>query len=301
VPWARLCQSFGPEFSNELLSRDTGLERVRVADRPTTLLITTRNSLHPTMYRNRVNWVLTGEGNPRWRLRRESGDNNGAMSRDAFDFGPYDRGEAGAVPWAVCEAHRELLADSRRLAGRGDHHFGQCDESQTFDCTERDRTAGQLAPGLYFGTVRVGTTATQTMALPNGGPGAVTISAVTSSDPRFVVSGLTLPTTVPAGGIAAVTVAFSPTSSVPYTASISVTSNAVAGSQVFLVSGSGASHSVSLSWRASTSSSLVPGTAWRDTSVVAGQRYYYVVTAVDSSGKESGYSNEASDLVPRRK
>jgi len=178
---------------------------------------------------------------------------------------------------------------------------------------------GQLGPGLYFGAVRVGTTVSQTMALPNAGPGAVTISALTSSDPHFVVSGLTVPATVPAGGMAAVTVAFSPTSSVRYTAWISLTSNAVAGSQVFLVSGRGASHSVSLSWRASTSlvagyniyrstlpggpytkqtPSLVTGTTWRDTSVVAGQRYYYLVTAVDSSGQESGYSNQASDLVP---
>ena len=178
---------------------------------------------------------------------------------------------------------------------------------------------GQLGPGLYFGSVRVGTTVTQTMALPNTGPGAVTISAVTSSDPHFVVSGLAVPMTVPAGGMAAVTVAFSPTSSVPYTASMSVTSNAVAGSQVFLVSGRGVSHSVSLHWRASTSlvagyniyrstvpggpytkqtPSLVPGTAWRDTSVVAGQQYYYVVTAIDSTGQESGYSYQASALVP---
>ena len=178
---------------------------------------------------------------------------------------------------------------------------------------------GQLGPGLYFGSVRVGATVSQTMALPNGGPGAVTISAVTSSDPHFVVSGLTLPTTVAGGGTAVVTVAFSPTSSVPYTASITVTSNAVAGPQVFLVSGRGASHSVSLSWRASTSPvagyniyrstvpggpytkqtpGLLPGTAWRDTSVAAGQRYYYVVTAVDLSGQESACSNEASDLVP---
>jgi hypothetical protein len=178
---------------------------------------------------------------------------------------------------------------------------------------------GQLGPGLCFGTVRVGTTVSQSMALPNSGPGAVTISAVTSSDPHFVVSGLTVPTTVAAGGIAAVTVAFSPTSGVLYTASISLTSNAASGSQAFFVSGKGASHSVSLRWRASASAvagyhiyrstlsggpytkqtpSLVSGTAWRDTSVVAGQRYYYVVTAVDLSGQESGYSNQASDLVP---
>jgi fibronectin type 3 domain-containing protein len=31
---------------------------------------------------------------------------------------------------------------------------------------------------------------------------------------------------------------------------------------------------------------------------VAGQLYYYVVTAVDSSGVESVYSNQASATVP---
>src|SRR5437870_12096772 len=38
--------------------------------------------------------------------------------------------------------------------------------------------------------------------------------------------------------------------------------------------------------------------SYTDTSVQSGQTYYYVTTAVDSNGVESGHSNEASALVP---
>lgn len=77
--------------------------------------------------------------------------------------------------------------------------------------------------------------------------------------------------------------------------------------------------SVSLSWTASTSSgvtgyrihrataaggpytvlnsSLVTGTTYRDTGVVAGTTYYYVVTAVNSANLSSSYSNEARAAV----
>ncbi len=79
-------------------------------------------------------------------------------------------------------------------------------------------------------------------------------------------------------------------------------------------------HSVTLNWTASTSSnvagynvyrgtvsggpyaklntSLVPGTSYMDGTVQAGQTYYYVATAVDTSGNESTYSNEAQAVVP---
>ncbi|MCX6634436.1 MAG: fibronectin type III domain-containing protein [Acidobacteria bacterium] len=81
----------------------------------------------------------------------------------------------------------------------------------------------------------------------------------------------------------------------------------------------GNSHSVSLSWVASTSpvagynvyrgtasggpytklnSSLATGTSYVDTTVLAGQTYYYVVTAVDASNNSSVYSNEAQAVVP---
>jgi hypothetical protein len=80
------------------------------------------------------------------------------------------------------------------------------------------------------------------------------------------------------------------------------------------------SHSVSLSWTASTSSnvsgynvyraaqaggpytkitsSLAVGTTYTDTAVQAGQTYYYVTTAVDSSNNESAWSNEAQAVIP---
>ena len=79
-------------------------------------------------------------------------------------------------------------------------------------------------------------------------------------------------------------------------------------------------HSVTLSWTASTSSNItgynvyrgtqangpytkinafpVSGTSYTDTAAQAGQTYYYVTTAVDSSNNESAYSNQAQAVIP---
>ncbi|MCL5670044.1 MAG: IPT/TIG domain-containing protein [Acidobacteria bacterium] len=78
-------------------------------------------------------------------------------------------------------------------------------------------------------------------------------------------------------------------------------------------------HTVSLSWTASTStvsgynvyrsstsggpytklnSSSVPGTAYTDNNAQAGQTYFYVTTAVNSSNQESAYSNQSQTTVP---
>jgi hypothetical protein len=81
--------------------------------------------------------------------------------------------------------------------------------------------------------------------------------------------------------------------------------------------GTGA-HSVSLTWKASTSSNVVgyniyrgsstgsygllnsmnSTTSYSDTTVQNGQSYFYVVTAVDSAGAESPYSNAAEATIP---
>jgi fibronectin type 3 domain-containing protein len=79
------------------------------------------------------------------------------------------------------------------------------------------------------------------------------------------------------------------------------------------------SHTVSLSWTASTSTvsgynvyrsttsgsgyakvngSLVAAVDYTDSSVANGTTYYYVTTAVDSSGNESSSSNEAAAVIP---
>lgn len=79
-------------------------------------------------------------------------------------------------------------------------------------------------------------------------------------------------------------------------------------------------HTVSLSWKASTSTNLkgyyvyradvaggayakltsspVTATSFTDGSVASGRTYYYVTTAVNSSNVESTYSNQATAVVP---
>jgi fibronectin type 3 domain-containing protein len=79
-------------------------------------------------------------------------------------------------------------------------------------------------------------------------------------------------------------------------------------------------HTVTLSWTASTStnvvgyyvyrgtvaggpftkvtSSPVPGTSYTDNAVQSGLTYFYVATAVDSGGNESGNSNQAQAVIP---
>jgi hypothetical protein len=49
---------------------------------------------------------------------------------------------------------------------------------------------------------------------------------------------------------------------------------------------------------AKLNSSLIPTTAYNDLAVQNGYTYYYVTTAVDNQGMESGYSNESSATVP---
>jgi fibronectin type 3 domain-containing protein len=45
-------------------------------------------------------------------------------------------------------------------------------------------------------------------------------------------------------------------------------------------------------------SAPVSTSAYTDSNVVAGQTYFFVVTAVDSSNLESAYSAEVSALIP---
>jgi hypothetical protein len=81
-----------------------------------------------------------------------------------------------------------------------------------------------------------------------------------------------------------------------------------------------AAHTVGLSWDASTfpngvgynvyrgpsangpntkiNSSLDPNTTYSDTTLQAGETYYYVTTAVDNQGVESAYSNQSEATIP---
>jgi len=154
----------------------------------------------------------------------------------------------------------------------------------------------------------VGSTGTQALTLSAIGA-SVTVSSDASSSSQFVLNGATLPFTIPAGQSSSFNVAFKPSASGTVSGSLSFTSNASNSKTVESLTGIGTApqYSVSLSWNASSNvagynvyrstsptgsyarinSSLDASTAYTDSSVVAGQTYYYEATAVNSAGQES--------------
>ena len=182
---------------------------------------------------------------------------------------------------------------------------------------------GQLndAPAaMNFGNVTVGKSASRTGAL-SATEGSVKVKSVTSSSSEFVVTGLSLPVTIAAGHSVHYTVTFTPQQSGKASASLSFASNASDSEVSESVAGSGVAPKqvVMLSWNASTSqvvgyniyrghsgggpytrinSATDAATTFSDTSVAAGNTYFYVITAVNSKGQESKYSNQAEVVVP---
>lgn len=169
-----------------------------------------------------------------------------------------------------------------------------------------------------FGNVILGSSSTLPVILTNTGTGNVTISQATVTGTGFSISGLPLPLALPAGQNTSFSVTFAPPTAGSVTGNVSIVSNATNSPTIESLSGTGI-HAVDLSWTASIStvagynvyrgtvsggpytklnSSLVAGIAYTDTAVQGGQIYYYVTTAVDSSGNESTYSNQAQAVVP---
>ena len=191
-------------------------------------------------------------------------------------------------------------------------------------------TGTGLAPGqlslnpasFNFGNVTVGATVT-TPAVLSASTANVTVTSVTLSNSEFNVNGFSLPFTIPAGQSVPLTASFAPQASGLTSATVSFTSNASNSPLSLTLSGSGTApvaHAVDLSWGASSSqsvsgyniyrstvsggpytrvnSSLTLATNYTDSSVVAGQTYYYVTTAVNSNNQESPYSNQANAAIP---
>ena len=150
----------------------------------------------------------------------------------------------------------------------------------------------------------------------------MSVTSATVAGTRFSITGASFPITVSAGQSVNLTVKFAPTAAGNYSGTITVSSNAGNTAPAVTLSGSATtpvSHSVTLNWTASTStvvgyfvyrgtqsggpytklqSTSVPGTSVTDSTVQSGATYYYVVTAVDSSGVESAYSNEVTAVIP---
>jgi fibronectin type 3 domain-containing protein len=151
----------------------------------------------------------------------------------------------------------------------------------------------------------------------------VTVSSGSSNSSEFVLSGITLPKTIAAGQSATFTVTFTPNASGAASGTLTFLSNASNSPTVETLTGTGQApqpHSVDLSWTASQSSGVVgyniyrgsvsggpyskvnstpnTDTTYTDTTVAAGQTYFYVAKSVDSNDVESGSSNEVQLIVP---
>jgi hypothetical protein len=173
-----------------------------------------------------------------------------------------------------------------------------------------------------FGNVVVGTTLSTTATLTAAGS-SVVVSGASMSTSEFSLSGLSFPFTLAAGQSTSFSIIFTPQASGTATATASFASNATNSPAVATLTGTGSAppqHQVDLSWDPSNSGGVVgynvyrgantggpyskinpvlaASTAYTDNSVTAGQSYYYVTTAVDTSGLESSYSNEVPATVP---
>jgi hypothetical protein len=187
-------------------------------------------------------------------------------------------------------------------------------------------TAGQLAISpttIAAGDVYVGSSGTASATL-NASGASVTITGASTNNTAFVVSGISLPLTIPAGQSSPpFTITFSPSTTGAATATLTILSDAQSATTTATLTGSGLAapvHTVNLSWNASTSpnisgyniyrapytnscgsfskinSLLNTGTLYTDSNVTDGTSYCYASTAVDTSNTESGYSNIVSNV-----
>jgi hypothetical protein len=180
-----------------------------------------------------------------------------------------------------------------------------------------------IPASLNFGDIPTLSSGRQSVTLTNSGNSDISITQVVISGAGFSATGLTPNETLKPGQSASLIVSFAPTAAGDADGNLVIESNAIDSPTQVLLSGSGLQyglHSVTLTWTATTSivagyniyrgtteggpytlilnSALVPATTFRDTDVVAGHTYYYVVSAVGPGGDESVYSNQASATIP---
>jgi hypothetical protein len=187
--------------------------------------------------------------------------------------------------------------------------------------------AGQLSvtpATLALGSVVVGQSGTASGSLSATG-GSVTVTAASTNNSAFSIGGLSLPATIPSGQSAAFTITFSPQAAASETATLTITSNALSSITTEALTGTGTpapTHSVNLSWTASTSTDVVGYNVYRaqyassacgafskinpvlntttlytDSTVANATTYCYATTAVDTSNAESSDSNIVSNVA----
>jgi hypothetical protein len=188
---------------------------------------------------------------------------------------------------------------------------------------------------VSFGNLALKNTSTQNVTLQNTGDINLSLQGVTVSGAGFGYSDLSPGFSLAPNQKVTFQVWFAPKVAGPATATLTLLSSNLSSPGTLNMSGDGVSsstptpppatppsggpHTVALSWGASSSSVIgyrvyrsetsgsgynpLNGTAinslnYSDSSVSSGTTYYYVVAAVDASGAESPFSNQASAIVP---
>jgi hypothetical protein len=220
-------------------------------------------------------------------------------------FAPQSAGSANGTVTMASNASNPTLNIS--LSGTGTTAVGQL---------------GASPATLAVGNVVVGTSGTASGSLTASGAN-VTVTAAGTNNAAFTLTGLSLPLTIAAGTSVPFTVTFDPEATGAASATLTFTTDAQTSTTTASATGTGTAaptHTVSLSWTASTSSNvsgyniyraaysgscgsfaklnslLNTSTLYSDTLVQDGSSYCYATTAVNSSNEESGYSNIVSNV-----
>jgi hypothetical protein len=175
---------------------------------------------------------------------------------------------------------------------------------------------------LSFGNINTTSSSTLMVTFKNSGNSNVTISNVSISGAGFSCIGLPAGTILTPGQAGSLNVTFAPAATGSVAGGVTVASNATNSPALVALSGAGVqliSHSATVNWNASTSAvigynvyrgsvsggpyqkinaPLDAATTFTDSTVQAGQIYYWVVTAVSSSNVESIYSSQVSATIP---
>jgi hypothetical protein len=176
---------------------------------------------------------------------------------------------------------------------------------------------------LSFGDAPVGRMEKLAVTLQNTGNSNLVISDVAVAGIDVRVGSYLKRATIAPGQTATLDLIFTPKRAEPMRGSVKITSNADDSPTIITLSGKGVSslgHSVGLSWDASDSSGVIgynvyratlpsaiyiklsgtpiSGLEFTDGTVEAGKTYSYVVTAVNSVGEESPYSQPVTATIP---
>jgi hypothetical protein len=173
---------------------------------------------------------------------------------------------------------------------------------------------------VNFQGVAVGQTNTQTLQLSNAGSAALNVQQIQVTGAGFQVTPPAMPLALAPGANQIFNLAFAPAATGSVSGTLTISSNDPHSPANVPVLGSGVNaHRVQLGWSASTSpvvgyfvyrgnisggpytlvtTSPVNALAFTDANVNLGATYFYVVTALDSTGVESVFSNEATAVIP---